>query len=102
MAGEFTNVSKSKSPLRNRCLARAIQGIQGMLALAGCDASGGITKQYPQYLGYSCRCHDLAMGGLPVVRRRLLRPGAGRSTSCVDSELDVSKLPVAVLVTAVS
>jgi len=22
---------------------------------AGCDASGGITKQSPQYLGYSCR-----------------------------------------------
>jgi hypothetical protein len=47
-------------------------------------------KQSPQYLGYSCRCHDLAMGGFRVVR--LLRPAAG---PCVDSEFDVSTLPVA-------
>jgi hypothetical protein len=55
-------------------------GLFGSLSDAGCDASGGITKQSPQYLGYticSCRCHDFAMGGLAVVWLRLLRPAAG-------------------------
>jgi hypothetical protein len=51
-----------------RCLrlARPGPGFFVLLADAGCDASGGATNQSPQYLGYSCRCHDLAMGVLPA------------------------------------